>query len=394
MKKCLIFSGVFIFINAFWAILSSHAQVITNAGQDLFIGPGTEFTVVGAMINEGVLENQGTVYLSGNWDNGSNYKGDGALYLTGQNQTVNHNGGIVGELVIDGGSEKTFTSDIRIAGSFQLQNGVVTPKEDVKIIASNSATVTDGHDQSFVNGAFFHEGNGIKLFPIGKNRHYSPATFEIYSGSPLVGLEVIEPNNNPFFVLELREISSEKYWEQSLISGTIGEGSLITLPMEIRNTDANLEEIVIAAASSDENYKPLETIAQTGFINDGTITSKAASTAHRYAIGLTAERPEERSIYIPNAFAPLSPKAGVEEDRIKVYGREISSRDFLFRIYNRWGALVYETTSLEQATTVGWDGINKQTGKAESMGSYKYSLRGKFNSGSEIERSGTIHLIY
>src|SRR5690606_14209239 len=156
MKKYLIYSGVFIFINAFWAILSSKAQMITNAGQNLFIGPGTEFTVVGAMINDGVLENQGTFYLSGDWENRRSYKGDGALYLTGQNQTVNHNGGIVGELVIDGGSEKTFTSNIRIAGSFQLQDGVVTPKEGVKIIASNSATVTDGHDQSFVNGAFFY----------------------------------------------------------------------------------------------------------------------------------------------------------------------------------------------------------------------------------------------
>src|SRR5690606_23212446 len=112
-------------------------------------------------------------------------------------------------------------------------------------------------------------------------------------------------------------------------------------------------------------------------------------------MGRTAEHPEDRAIYIPNAFAPdhLLARQNGEDDRIKVYGKEISENDFLFRIYNRWGVMVYETTSYSEATTKGWDGINQHTGKPESMGSFKFLLKGKFNSGRTIERSGSIHLI-
>lgn len=164
--------------------------------------------------------------------------------------------------------------------------------------------------------------------------------------------------------------------------------------MDIGNSDAVEEEVIIAAASLDDgNYRPLKIFSYSGFINSGTVTSKLPLNAEIFAIGILAASPEERSIYVPNAFAPMSPKANMEDNRIKVYGREISSNDFLFRIYNRWGIMVYETTSLDQASTSGWDGINRQTGKPETMGSYKYILKGKFNSGKSIERSGTIHLI-
>ena len=112
-----------------------------------------------------------------------------------------------------------------------------------------------------------------------------------------------------------------------------------------------------------------------------------------FALGLTAERPEERALFVPNAFAPLSSKANSEDNRIKVYGKEISNEGFMFRIYNRWGELVYESFSYEEASTVGWDGINRNTGRAELMGSYKYILKGKFNSGRTIEKTGNIHLI-
>jgi gliding motility-associated-like protein len=58
----------------------------------------------------------------------------------------------------------------------------------------------------------------------------------------------------------------------------------------------------------------------------------------------------EPDVFIPNAFTPNSDNAN---DYLYVRGNNIGK--LLFRIYNRWGELVFETTD----QTIGWDGTFK-----------------------------------
>jgi gliding motility-associated-like protein len=59
-----------------------------------------------------------------------------------------------------------------------------------------------------------------------------------------------------------------------------------------------------------------------------------------------------------------------------------------FRIYNRWGELVFESHSLD----VGWDGTYK--GSPQEMEVYTYTLKAKFKNGVETAlRKGNITLI-
>lgn len=377
-----------------WGIHTTLSQVFNIEDQTVYVGPDVILSIKGDILNNGTLENQGEIVITGNWDNKRQYLAhEGTIVLSGENQIFNHNGGDIYELVIEGGGEKQFISDAAISGRLLLEEGIVTPSSEVKLLAKSSASVSEGYAGSYINGTFYHQGAGEKVFPIGTNGHYNPVTLQL-NGNPIVGFGVFEPNEDPYFSLELRAVSTMKYWEQHLVSGHIGEGSSITLPMSIEHDEATVEEIVIAAASLEEGtYKPLQTQHQTGFVNSGFITSKLTAEKQIFALGLTAERPEERALFVPNAFAPLSPKANSEDNRIKVYGKEISNEGFMFRIYNRWGELVYESFSYEEASTVGWDGINRNTGRAELMGSYKYILKGKFNSGRTIEKTGNIHLI-
>lgn len=85
---------------------------------------------------------------------------------------------------------------------------------------------------------------------------------------------------------------------------------------------------------------------------------------------------------IPNAFTPG--RFG-QNSVFKVQGYGISA--MTFRIYNRWGQIVFETNDPNQ----GWDGTYK--GKAEPMDVYAYTLEAQFSDGSKTTRSGDITLI-
>src|SRR5690606_18671134 len=137
-------------------VVNSYGQVY-NHGQTIYIGTDAVMSVKGSVINEGIIENNGEVLITGNWENKKDYVAmEGALVLMGENQLVNHNGGTVYNLVIDGSGEKLFTSDINIEGRLFLENGYLTPAADVKVMAGTGAVISEGYARSFVNGAFYH----------------------------------------------------------------------------------------------------------------------------------------------------------------------------------------------------------------------------------------------
>ncbi len=378
-------------------ILATHyswAQLLTNQGQQIYIGEKTLITIKGDVLNKGSIVNQGEIALSGNWHNEGDYiANQGAIILSGVDQQFDHRQQEIYELVIEGGGKKYFQSGASINGRLYLTNGIIMPSSDLKLLAGPSLDIIGGSAQSYINGAFYHQGAGSKFFPIGKDNYYSPVSLHVY-GNPIVGYEVFRPNKANYYALELREVSTLQYWQQDLVTGQIGTGSTITLPINVEFDQATEEAIAITGASSTEGtYKLLETIEYIGVINNGTITSYIDPNYNSFALGMLAESPEERALFIPNAFAPFSSSANEDDRSVKVYGKSISDEGFLFRIYNRWGAIVYETNSYDEAKTIGWDGVNKSTGKPETMGSYKYSLKGKFLSGKPIEKTGNIHLI-
>ena len=59
----------------------------------------------------------------------------------------------------------------------------------------------------------------------------------------------------------------------------------------------------------------------------------------------------------------------------------------IFKIFNRWGNLVFETNQLND----GWDGYYK--GELQNTGIYVYTLDATFSNGKNIKESGDITLI-
>jgi len=87
-------------------------------------------------------------------------------------------------------------------------------------------------------------------------------------------------------------------------------------------------------------------------------------------------------IYVANAF---SPNGDDNNDFIPVHGECVSN--ITFKIFNRWGNLVFQTNKLND----GWDGYYK--GELQNTGVYVYIIQATFENGETTQESGDISLI-
>ena len=87
-------------------------------------------------------------------------------------------------------------------------------------------------------------------------------------------------------------------------------------------------------------------------------------------------------IFVPNAFTP----GGASNNIFRPIPVGITSLDF-FRVFNRWGQLVYSGSRIGE----GWDGMFR--GKPQEMGAYVWMAQGVTYEGKTLFRKGTVTLI-
>jgi gliding motility-associated-like protein len=87
----------------------------------------------------------------------------------------------------------------------------------------------------------------------------------------------------------------------------------------------------------------------------------------------------ETLLDIPNAFVPT-------DGDLKLVKRGIANLKY-FRIFNRWGNKVFETSNIDQ----GWDG--RYNGQVQPMGVYMYSVDAETSTGKQFRKDGNITLI-
>jgi gliding motility-associated-like protein len=85
---------------------------------------------------------------------------------------------------------------------------------------------------------------------------------------------------------------------------------------------------------------------------------------------------------VPTAFTPG--RFGINSV-VNVRGFGIEDMDW--RIYNRWGQLIFKSSNKK----IGWDGTYK--GKLQPMDTYTYSLSVKFSDGNKLTKQGDITLL-
>lgn len=112
-------------------------------------------------------------------------------------------------------------------------------------------------------------------------------------------------------------------------------------------------------------------------ISDGICTKSAFITVKAFTFIC-----EEPFVYVPNAFTPDG-----DGDNDIMFVRSSIVEELIFRIYNRWGELVFETSDINE----GWDGTFK--GKLSDPDVYDYYLEGFCIDGQEFLIQGNITLI-
>jgi gliding motility-associated-like protein len=91
---------------------------------------------------------------------------------------------------------------------------------------------------------------------------------------------------------------------------------------------------------------------------------------------------EESLLNVPNAFTPGS----APNEILKINRRGDATLKY-FRIYNRWGTKVFETTDINE----GWDG--KYKGSVQPMGVYIYMIDATTQAGKHFYKQGNVTLI-
>lgn len=100
------------------------------------------------------------------------------------------------------------------------------------------------------------------------------------------------------------------------------------------------------------------------------------------------EAEQSPNTYLPNAFCPNS--LIVANRVFKPNNSFMSTENYLFTIYSRYGDIVFQTTDI----TLGWDGTEQKSGKAVPRGIYIYRLQFVQPDGKKVVKNGTVTLIY
>jgi hypothetical protein len=337
--------------------------------------------------NYGKVYNDGSMYLFADWNNQGFYEpASGNFILNGtSNQNVYHNG-VFNNLIISGSGDKYFTSGAKILSNLNLTDGIIFINENDSLILSSTAISVNSSVLSFVNGIIYCQGGGYKFFPIGKDNVYAPIELtNVQNDNSLTGFEVFLPNIITDFEVGIQAVSEDRYWE---VSNT-EINSQIILSNDFFFSNSEYPNLIVVEADEENlifrnigNFSP-------NLTDYSKIKSKNNISGKYFALALIGQI--NSTLFIPSA---LSPYATNEDDRIiKIYGDNFVNEDFSFQIYNKWGNLIFSTTSLQEMKDAGWNGINQRTGNQEATGMYSYILKAKNEDGNSFQKSGTIMII-
>lgn len=150
-----------------------------------------------------------------------------------------------------------------------------------------------------------------------------------------------------------------------------------------------------SSLDSDSIYstKPKLYIDQPGEYNISLeVTNKFSScTSNDWFVIIIPEEPIISSyvMYIPDAISPTA--LNEENSKLKVQGPDIDTENFEFKLFNRWGEIVFETVDFDFMKYEGWDGTSASS--ETQNGTYTYTTKGQFKDGKTFSLVGTVSVL-
>ena len=238
------------------------------------LAPGTVVGVQAPVVQQGSLSNSGNLYLYDSWTNSGVYSGVGIVQLAGADQAFNHGGQAVASLFVAGGGTKQITGNVTVTEALLLSQGLVNVPGSSVLLLRNSASITGASAASYVLGRMNVSGVGRLYYPIGTAAGFAPVELTNVSGSvPVVGFQAFEGHPPATGGLGVQEVSQARYWQRTLVSGTM-TGGRIKLPA-INETFLGAMANASVAASNELGgvYESLGQQAISGTNENGFVTS-------------------------------------------------------------------------------------------------------------------------
>jgi len=390
MKKILLlFLG---YIGLFCHVLTGQNVYIDQA--DFYVTSNTIVSVEGNLINQGSMSNDGLLYLQADWENRSTYiPQNGAIILnSASTQNFYHNAQTIANLVIEGGGEKSLTSDATVSNKLDLNQGIIRTESNTALSINTSVSISGASDLSHVEGNVNNMGLGQMIFPIGINHEYRPVVLESSTDANVIfGFTVFSNLPNTVNSSGFEKIYHTHYWKMNAISGS-SPNAKVRLSFGASDSVEVIENLIVIESSNLSSiFTDLGKSAYSGDASQGNVLSEQNATATYFALALKGENLESL-IFIPNAFSPNAP--GIEDRCMKIYGNQIDpAMPFSFKVFDNGKKIVFQTNSLQQMTESGWNGLNYKSQKEEIQGVYTWIMIATLLNGKEVKKSGTVLLL-
>jgi len=429
MKKILFPSAFLLLASCF-----SHGQtVLYNGGTDITAGVGAIIYVDGDVVNNtsGFIHNKGDIHLTKDWTNneatgcldpttGTVFLDGGAQFIKGAQTTTFNN------LNCTGSGTKTLNINTVVGGTSGVLSLLSNPfnLNSKTLIVTNplpaAVTRTSGYiisetDPSAGYGTIdWRMGNSSAgnnyTYPFGTvSGSYIPFSFDLTTagvqsaaGSMAVATYptsvIANPNNRPFptGVSNLKDASGneaapaclDRYWiinANNYTTNPVADVTFSYRDMEWDATGGSTNNLVSENTLLGWKWNGTQwqnpTVGTVDILGN-TVSVAGVSGSAPWTLKGTELVCEE--FFLPNAF---SPNGDGKNEFFKPRSNCIKTLDF--RIYNRWGNLVYASTS---PTDSGWDGSGAK-GKDGNEGVYAYELNATFLNGTSIVKKGTVTLL-
>jgi len=370
---------LFFTIQYYFLVLTGFSQALFTNESSLITNTGVVLSIEGSAMNSGILVNEGTMRLNGDWANNGDYRSvSGTFDLIGNDLNMDAGPSSYYHIGIDG--NVNLLSDLRVTGTFELNSGVLNTSEDA-VLSLGEEVIATVNNEAYVNGILYSSQQGDVTFPIGTSTEYLPVKlFGIISSEP-VGVKAIGSPLHVEVSDQLDAISPNRHW-QILDNGDFSI-SAIELPVVNEDFIENDNELTIGFTDDLANpVIPFGSSELNGSLSSGTLTSRTPVLPGYYVIADASS--DGPPIKVVNVVTPLQDG---KHDFLRIENIEFYENNRV-EIFDRNGNKVFEMDGYNNADRVFTGNANRGAVKgALTTGNYFYTVQA-----GEIKEAGFIYI--
>ncbi len=178
----------------------------------------------------------------------------------------------------------------------------------------------------------------------------------------------------------------EKFEVTALDDTTVSLGQAASLKASYKNNEGNVTLNWVAPSNDILNCTSCADVTVKTNITASIILYAKDANGCKAEDLVTVFVKREKSVFVPSGF---SPNGDTENDKLLVHSAKNDTKIKVFRIYDRWGELLFEAQDfLANDKNVGWDGSFRDTNMPS--GSYVWFIEVEYPTGeTNIERGST-----